>query len=228
YLGTFIVASLPLYVILGIVTGLMAILYIKTFYAVSDKFKKLGISNYFKPAIGAFVVGLVAIAFPEILSTGYGWVQLMINGNFASFPTYGLPLLFLLIMLPFAKIFVTSLTIGSGGSGGVFGPGMFIGATIGAVVGVLLHLVFPTLAPSIAPFVIIGMLAFFGGAAKVPIAMLLMVTEMTGSLQILPAAMIALAVSYLVSGKHTIYKSQIPERRERLVVQNIKLESTDI
>ncbi len=228
YLGTFVVASLPLYVILGVVTGLMAILYVKTFYTINDKFKKLGISNYLKPALGAFVVGLVAIAFPEILSTGYGWIQLMINGSFAAFPTYGLPIIFLLIMLPFAKILVTSLTIGSGGSGGVFGPGMFIGATIGTVVGILMHLAFPVLAPSIAPFVIIGMLAFFGGAAKVPIAMLLMVTEMTGSLQILPAAMIALVISYVVSGKYTIYKSQLPERRERLVAQNIKLGGTEI
>lgn len=219
YLGVFAIGSLPLYAILGAVTGIMAIFYIKAFYAIDDNFKKLGISNYFKPALGALVVGIIAIAFPEVLATGYGWIQLMINGSFSAFPTFGLPILFLLIMLVFAKIFATSLTIGSGGSGGVFGPGMFIGATIGAVVGLVLHLGFPALVPSIAPFVIIGMLAFFGGAAKVPIAMLLVVTEMTGSLQILPAAMIAVAISYLVSGKYTIYKSQIPERKEKLVVR---------
>ena len=125
-----------------------------------------------------------------------------------------LPLIALLVALPLLKILATSFSIGSGGSGGVFAPGIVIGAFVVPDVGLLLHYLLPSLAPNVAPFVIVSMLALFGAAAKAPLSVMFMVVEMTGSYQLLPAAMIAVAIAYLVSGNNTIYRAQAPTRRD--------------
>lgn len=216
YKSPFNPLRLPFYVILGVVCGYVAILYPKTFYYIKDKFMKLHINNIYKPAIGAFASGLISLAFPEVIGVGYGWIQLLINGKFSIFPTFGLPVLVIFLLLPFVKIIATAFTIGSGGSGGVFAPGMFIGASIGVSLGIIFHYLFPALVSqyNIGAFVIVGMLALFGAAGKVPIAVTLMVVEMTGSLQLLPALMIAVSISYLISGSTTIYKSQVDTQKD--------------
>ncbi|BCU66635.1 chloride channel protein [Sulfolobales archaeon HS-7] len=214
YVEPFDPLRLPLYAVLGIAAGLVGILYIKTFYKVTNIFRRLRVSNYLKPVIGAFSMGLIALVFPEVIATGYGWVDLLEFNKLNEFYTIGIPIILLLALLPFVKIIATSLTIGSGGSGGVFAPGIFIGAFLGGDIGLLFHILFPTLVPSIAPFVIIGMVSTFGGAAKAPLSVMVMVTEMTGSFQLLPGAMIAVAIAYLITGNNTIYKSQVPTRKE--------------
>ncbi len=214
YLGAFNPTDLPLYAALGVITGLFVIFYVRIFYGMQKLFKHLKIRNHVKPMIGAIGVAAIALFFPEVMGVGYGWVQIFFNLGLNSLPTYGLPLLLIVTLLPFAKIFATSFTISSGGSGGVFAPGIFIGASIGLLFGLMVNYAVPTFGISVVPFVIIGALAFMGAAGKVPISVLLMVTEMTGSMQLLPAAMVAVALSYLVSGSHTIYKSQVPTRRD--------------
>ncbi|MEM0201068.1 MAG: chloride channel protein [Candidatus Micrarchaeaceae archaeon] len=210
--NTFNPLRLPFYAILGLIAGFLAVFYIWFFYKIHDGFKKLKISNFYKPIIGAGVAGIIALLFPEVMAVGYGWIQLLINNNALAIPTFGLPLILILVMLPIAKIIATSFTVGSGGSGGVFAPGIFIGASLGFVYALILHSLLPVLFPSVAPLVIIGMLAFFGAAGKVPISVLLMVIEMTGSLQLLPAAMLAVSFSYLTSRNGTIYRSQVLSR----------------
>jgi chloride channel protein, CIC family len=127
-----------------------------------------------------------------------------------------LPLL-VLIAIPFAKILATSLSIGSGGSGGIFGPGMVIGAALGAAFWAALHSV-PALAGSVGPspaiFALVGMVAVFGSVAHAPIAMTLMVAEMTGNLAVVPPAMLALAIAAIIVGRTTIYRSQIDTRAD--------------
>ncbi|ARD85081.1 chloride channel protein [Ferroplasma acidiphilum] len=215
YLNTFNVLRLPFYAVLGLVAGLFSILYIRTFYGVRNLFKKFKIPNHFKPMIGGAIVGVIALLFPEILGTGYGWVELLEYGKFNELVTFGLPILLILVLLPFVKIIATSFTVSSGGSGGVFAPGIFIGASLGALFGVLFHMVSPGIVPAVAPFVIIGMLSFFGAAGKAPLAVILMVVEMTGSLQLLPGAMLAVSIAYIASGtKYSIYESQVEQRRD--------------
>ncbi|BBJ27933.1 chloride channel protein [Athalassotoga saccharophila] len=214
YLSPFNPVRLPMYAVLGIVAGLMAILYPKSFYYVQSRFSELKVNRYFKPAIGAAITGLIALPFPEIMASGYGWVQILMDQKFDLFPTFGMPVLVVLFAIPFIKIFATSMTIGSGGSGGLFAPGIFTGAFIGADIGIIFHFIFPAQVPTIAPFVIVGMLAFYGAAAKIPVSVILMVVEMTGGLQLLPAEMIAVSISYLVSGNHTIYHAQVPTRKD--------------
>jgi len=214
YLAPFNPIRLPMYAVLGVIAGLMAILYPKFFYYVQDKFSEWKVNRYFKPAIGAIATGLIALLFPEIMASGYGWVQILMDQKFDLLPTFGMPILLVLFAIPFIKIFATSMTIGSGGSGGLFAPGIFTGAFIGADVGIIFHLIFPIQVPTIAPFVIVGMLAFYGATAKIPVSVILMVVEMTGGLQLLPAEMIAVSISYLVSGNYTIYRAQVPTRKD--------------
>ena len=214
YTGAFNPLRLPMYAVLGLISGLVTILYVKTFYGVQSSFKRLKIPNHVKPAIGGAIAGLIALLAPEVMGEGLGWISLVEYGKFSALYSPILPVLVLIVLLPFLKIFATSFTVGSGGSGGVFAPGLFIGVYVGASVGLLFHYLFPQIVPNIAPFVIIGMMSVFAAAGKVPISVILMVTEMTGSLQLLPGAMIAVAISYLVSGNNTMYITQLPTRRD--------------
>jgi len=149
----------------------------------------------------------MGIALPQIVHTGYGWVQIAMTRD-------GLLTLSPLVLLaiPFGKIVATSVSIGSGGSGGIFGPGMVIGGMLGAVVWRLLYGVAPGLPPDPAPFVIIGMMALFGGIAHAPLAVMLMVAEMTGTLSLLAPAMIAVAISTAIVGDQSIYFAQLLDR----------------
>ncbi len=193
------------YAMLGVICGLVGILYAKSFYGTHDIFHRLKLPRWLKPAIGGLLVGLMGLVLPACLHMGYGWVQIAMSSE-ASLP------LWVVLVLPFAKILSTSLSIGSGGSGGIFGPGMVIGGMLGASFWRLLYPVFHGMPSSPAPFVIIGMIGMFGGIAHAPLAVMLMVAEMTGNLSLLAPAMIVVAISTSITGNNTIYRSQIPDR----------------
>jgi chloride channel protein, CIC family len=193
------------YIILGLAAGLIATILPQAFYSIRDLFRWLPIPAWTKPAIGGLGVGLLALRLPQVLGGGYGWIQLAING--------GLPL-FLLMTLIFAKIVALSLTVSSGGSGGVFAPSLFVGAMLGGSFAILLHQM-----PAV--FVIVGMAAVFGAAARVPIATMLMVTEMAGGYHLLVPAGLAVMISYLLQGRlssfvkyRSLYEGQVPARRD--------------
>jgi CIC family chloride channel protein len=209
--------QIPVYMILGVVCAGVGLLYIKAFYSAKEFFDRLKVKKHIKPAIGAFAVGVLAVVLMKIipeangaaglgaLSMGYGFIQL------ALYNALPLEIMFTLI---FAKIVMTALTIGSGGSGGVFAPGMVIGAMVGGTVGAVFAKLFPWLVPpeAVPAFVIIGMMALFGGVSKAPIAVLIMVSEMTGDYSLLFPAMVAIVGSYILTGDHSIYREQVPTR----------------
>jgi CIC family chloride channel protein len=113
------------------------------------------------------------------------------------------------------KMVGTSLTVGSGGSAGVFAPSLVIGGFIGSLVWILTNYFLPGWIPVPAPLVVVGMMAFFAGVGRAPIAVILMVSEMTGTLAILAPSMAAVALAYYITGpKYTIYKSQVLTRSE--------------
>jgi CIC family chloride channel protein len=203
--------QLAYYVVLGAVSGLGGIAYARAFYGTARAFKRLRLPAWSRPALGGLVVGLVGLVLPQVLHTGYGWVQLAMTRDelLAMSPL-------LVAAIPLGKIAATSISIGSGGSGGIFGPGMVIGGMLGALlwragIGVL-----PGMPPSPAPFVIIGMMSLFGGIAHAPLAVMLMVAEMTGSLSLLAPAMIAVAVATAIVGDETIYEAQLRDRTASL------------
>ncbi|HJJ36370.1 MAG TPA: chloride channel protein [Methanocorpusculum sp.] len=208
--------QLPLFLVLGLLAAGMGILYIKSFYGTKKIFDRMEVKwhipKYLKPVIGAAIMGLIIIAMAYIapealiagigcLGTGYGFVQLTLFNM--------LPLATLLI-LPFAKILCTSLTIGSGASGGVFAPGLSIGAFTGAAFALCLNMLFPAYVPlsSVPLFAIIGMIAMFGGVSHAPFAILIMVIEMTGSLTVLIPAILAVIICCLLMRNITIFKQQ--------------------
>jgi CIC family chloride channel protein len=197
------------YVVLGLLCGLIGWLYARGFYGLTHVFHRLGLPKWVKPGIGGLLVGLIGLAVPQALGMGYGWVQVsMDRSGLLSLP------LWVILLLPFAKILATGLSIGSGGSGGIFGPGMVIGASVGATVWRLSYHVLPGVPATPAPFVIVGMMALFGGIAHAPLAVMLMVAEMTGNLSMLAPAMIAVGISSIVVGDATIYTSQVNTRAD--------------
>ena len=199
-------ATLVWYAALGLLAGIVGVIYVRAFYGTRDAFHKIPVPPHVKPAIAGIVVGLIAMRFPEVLSMGYGWLQFAIEDNTAELAVGTMAALVAL------KIIATSLTIGSGGSGGVFAPGLFIGGMLGGAMWGMLHGHVPGMPTQAEPFVVVGMGALFGGIAKAPIAVMLMVTEMTGEFTMIVPAMIATSISYLVSGNVTIYESQVPTR----------------
>jgi CIC family chloride channel protein len=193
------------FVVLGIAAGVVALLVPMVFYRTRDLFRALKISVYLKPALGALILGLMAMAVPQVLAGGYGWMQAAIDGRMAA-PT--------LLVLVFAETLAMSLTISSGGSGGVFAPSLFIGAMLGGFLAAVTHL------PP-APFVVVGMAAVFAGAARVPMAALMMVTEMTGGYALLVPAALAVLLSYLIQVRfsrtlryRSLYEAQVPRRTD--------------
>ena len=213
--------QLPFFLLLGILSAGMGYLYIKTFYGTKTLFdaaeKKYRIPKFLKPVIGAGIFGLIIILLaylsPETLivgvgclGTGYGFVQLAL---------YNLLPFTVLLLLPFVKILATALTIGSGASGGVFAPGLAVGGFLGGALGSGLHLLFPELvgASAIPVFVVIGMIAVFGSVSHAPVAVLLMVLEMTGSFDLAIPAVLAVTAATVLLKNHTIFQEQRISRK---------------
>jgi H+/Cl- antiporter ClcA len=203
-------AQLIWFALIGVLAGLVGLLYAKSFFGMADLFHHSHLPRWVNPAIGGLLVGAIGIAIPEVIGTGYGWVQTSLGHGLLSIP------LWIVLLLPFARIVATGLSIGSGGSGGFFGPGLVIGAFLGASVWRLFEPVFPSMGHSPAPYVIVGMMACFGGISRAPLAVMLMVAEMTGSLSILTAAMVAVGISWLIVRRNddTIYRSQLKTRAD--------------
>lgn len=214
----------PIYIAVSLFAAFFGIIYIKTFYMVHGLFKRLNISPYIKPAIGGLVTGLIGLYLPGVLGMGYGYIQLAIDEKIA------LSVIFLLII---GKILATSFSIGSGGSGGVFAPSLVIGSMIGAFIGHFFKYLLPNVVVQPAAFVLVGMAAFVAGVAKTPVAAILMVLEMTGSYNLLPALVISAALTYYLTGNYSIYSEQVATRAEspahRMemsidVLKNVKVE----
>ncbi len=198
--------TLPFYAVLGFACALLGVVYIKCFYGLRDHFfRKIAIPPHLKPAIGGLLLGGLAYYFPQVLGGGYGWIQMSLNGQMA---------VNLMLTLCLVKIAATSFTISSGGSGGVFAPSLFIGAMLGGVFGHVLHQTLPEIITQPTSFVLVGMGAFFAGAANVPISALILVSEMAGNYQLLAPMMLVSAIAYLFTRRWTIYEKQVMNRKE--------------
>jgi H+/Cl- antiporter ClcA/CBS domain-containing protein len=198
------------FAIIGVLGGLIGLLYAKGFYGIAAMSAGVHLPPWLKPAIGGVMVGGIALVIPEVLGTGYGWVQQSLDQRLLSLP------LWIVLILPFARILATGLSIGSGGSGGIFGPGLVIGAFIGASVWRLFEPIVPSMGHNPAPYVIVGMMCCFGGISRAPLAVMLMVAEMTGNLSLLAPAMIAVGLAWFIVRRSddTIYRSQLKSRAD--------------
>jgi CIC family chloride channel protein len=196
------------------VVVVLAMLYTRTFYGLTALFRRIPITPKVRPAIGAFLTGVVGLLLffsfgqnPDVLAVmafGYGILQKAFTDP-SGMAT-------ILIAVAIGKLITTSLTIGSGGSGGVFGPSMVIGGCAGAAVGLGLHAISPWLAPQPAAFAIVGMAGFFAAAAKTPFSTLVIVGEMTGDYNLILPALFVCTLAFLLSDEQSLYQAQVESR----------------
>jgi CIC family chloride channel protein len=156
------------------------------------------IPEYIKPAIGGIFIGLIGLYSLDLLGVGYGDVFWMSEMSIDQALLGDIALQALLVLL-ILKVIATSLTLGSGGSGGVFAPSLFIGAMLGGVIGTVAHNLFPGETASMGAYVLVGMAAVFSGTARAPITAIIMLFEMTMDYRIILPLMIAVVISTIVA-----------------------------
>ena len=192
------------YLVLALVLVVIGAFYIKVFYGTIhtfESFKK--IPNHIKPALGGLLTGMIGFFWPHTLAFGYGFAQMAINNELA------IPFL---LSLAVGKVLTTSFSIGSGGSGGVFGPSIVIGGAMGGVVGQVFHNLMPTVVTQPGAFVVVGMAGFFTAVSNTPISTIIFVSEMTNSYHLLLPSLLVCSVAYLASRRWTIFDCQVQSK----------------
>ena len=221
------------YLALGMLCGIVARLFTFMYFYIQQVFEeKLKTADIYKPAIGGLIVGMISIFMPQILGNGYDVMEQALTGQMF----WGLAFL-----LVFMKIICTSITLGSGGMGGVFAPSLFIGAMVGTAFGSSVHFIFPTLSASAETYSVVGMGAVAGAVMQAPLTNILMLFELTNDYTlILPIMATCIAASYTYQRftKHSIYMQfllnkgiNIRHGREASIMNSIKVQdvmSTDI
>ena len=221
------------YLALGVLCGIVARLFTFMYFYIQQVFEeKLKTAEIYKPAIGGLIVGMISIFMPQILGNGYDVMEQAFTGQMF----WGLAFL-----LVFMKIICTSITLGSGGMGGVFAPSLFIGAMVGTAFGSSVHFIFPTLSASAETYSVVGMGAVAGAVMQAPLTNILMLFELTNDYTlILPIMATCIAASYTYQRftKHSIYMQNLLNKginirhgREASIMNSIKVQdvmSTDI
>jgi CIC family chloride channel protein len=194
------------YLVLSLVLVGAGFLYVKCFYNTVRTFTSIKkIPNHLKPCIGGLLTGLMGFFWPHTLAFGYGYIQKVIDSSPDITVTF-------LLTLALGKILTTSFSIGSGGSGGVFGPSVVIGGAIGGVVGKIFHQFIPTVVTEPGAFVVVGMAGFFTAVSNTPISTIIFVSEMTNSYHLLLPSLLVCSVAYLAAQKWTIYECQVKNK----------------
>lgn len=207
--------ELVAYLVLAMWAAFLAMLYTRSFYAITRWFRRSPFPRKTRPAIGGLLTGVVALilyfAFGRqelvlgVLGFGYGTLQWALEAD-------GTQTVWLLLAIAVGKILTTGLTIGSGGSAGVFGPSMVIGGCGGGAMGLLFQRYWPLAAPAPTACVLVGMAGFFAAAAKTPFSTLVMVSEITGGYPLLLPALWVCVLAFMLSDTQSIYSSQVEGR----------------
>ena len=214
----------PLYVTLGVLCAVVALLFVKVLYRVEDLFDDIKLPLYLKAVFGGMILGTAGLVFQHLLGVGYGAIDLSLVQELAWW---------LMLLLIFLKILATSVTIGSGGSGGIFAPSLFLGAMTGGLFGVCVHSLFPSITASPGAYGIVGMAAIVSATTHGPITAILTLFEMTGDYKIILPLMVTCIVSSLVIQrlmKESIYTMKLIRRgvdirqgREVNILKSIKV-----
>ncbi len=196
-----------LFAVVGLLAGLVGVLFTRILYAVEDACDAVWRGpEWLRPAVGGVVLGLVLLALPQMYGVGYPVLGNAVDGRYA---------VGFLIVLMLGKMVATSLTIGIGGSGGVFAPSLFIGAMLGAGFGQTVHVLAPGMAGPVGAYGLIGMGAVFAGTARAPITAVVMLVELTGEytiiLPLMTAIVLATGISHAITGD-TIYTLKLRRR----------------
>jgi CIC family chloride channel protein len=182
----------PIYLFLGLFCAVVGVTFTRTLYKIEDLFDSFKFPEYLKAVIGGMILGTVGLVFPQILGVGYGAMDMVLMQQIAWW---------LMLLLVIVKILATSITIGSGGSGGVFAPSLFLGAMAGGFFGMVAHTLFPTVTASPGAYSIVGMGAVVAATTHGPLSAILILFEMTGDYKIILPLMLSCIVGAIASGQ---------------------------
>ncbi len=196
-------AELALYALLGVVAAFWAAGFVKLLYYVEDRFDAWRIGGWAKAALGFGLVGTIGIRYPQVFGVGYDSVDAVLSRHVPALHALALAVL---------KPLATSLTLGSGGSGGIFAPSLFTGAMLGDAFGTLAHTAFPTWTASAAAYGLVAMAAVFAAAAEAPITSIMIVFEMSSDYTIILPLMVCTVIATLLGRRllgYTIYEMKL-------------------
>lgn len=202
--------ELLLYALLGMLTATVAVAFVRVLYRVEDIFDAWKFPEYLKPIPGGLIVGAMGFFFPQLFGVGYDAISSTLRGE----GTWSL-----LLALVVLKMLATSITIGSGGSGGVFAPSLFLGAMVGGLFGLGMNQVFPTITAPAGAYAVVGMAALFSGAAHAPLTAIIIVFEMTNDYRLILPLMLTTVISTILAevlNKESIYTMKLVRRGIRL------------
>ncbi len=198
------VFALGPYAVLALCLSVGIFLFVTIFWSFHDFFQeKVKLPLWVKPAIGGILTGTLGLFLPQVLGFSYGFIQ---DG------LYNKVSLGLFLLVAIGKILATTFSIGSGGSGGVFGPSVVIGGSIGGAVGLFFHDIMPNVVPSASPFIIVGMAGFLAGSSNIPISAVIVVSEITSSYHLLLPSMMVCSLSYFLCRRWNLYRAQVKSK----------------
>ncbi len=197
-------AEMPFYLVLGLICIPVGIFYVRMFHAMkSHFFDRMRVPRMVKPAIGGLLVACLGLWMPQVYGTSWGMLQEALLGHVA---------IGAMLTIAAAKMFATAFTLQSGGSGGVFGPTLFVGGMLGGAVGQIGQMIAPDIVTQPHAYIMVGMAAFFAGVANAPLGVLLMVCEITGGYNLIAPLLMVSVVAILFSRGYTIFPSQVPDK----------------
>ncbi len=214
--------ELILYLILGLLAGLAALFFVKFFYNMEDIFDKLKMPEYYKPMLGGLLIGITGLLMYTqfghffVFGVGYGATMPVLTSSDTAWLYTGLQLAGFFLLLMFLKMLATSFTLGSGGSGGVFAPSLWMGAMLGGAFGIVVNLIFPsTMVAGYGAYALVGMAAFFSGTSRATLTAIIILFEMTSTYEIILPLMFACVAADATSrilSKETIYTLKIKRK----------------
>jgi CIC family chloride channel protein len=210
--------ELPLYVLLGAVAAVVGVAFIKGLYSLEDFWDWIPLPDWSKALFGGAVVGIVAIWLPQIMGVGYEHIEKVLNWKKNALPLDAGFLGFLLLLVA-AKIFATGTTIGSGGSGGIFAPSLFIGASLGGAFGLLANTLLPAnMVANPSAYALVAMGAVVAATTHAPLTAILIVFELTDRHTIILPLMLACILSHFIAtrlSRESIYTLKLVRRGSR-------------
>jgi CIC family chloride channel protein len=217
--------ELPFYLLLGIAAAIVALAFTRSLYWLEDLWETFRIRPWLRASVGGLLVGGIALLFPQVLGVGYEAIEQALAGNMT---------LWLLGSLIIVKILATGTTIGSGGSGGIFAPSLFLGAMTGGVIGTLVQWIFPGLAEGSGAYALVGMGAVVAGTTHAPITAILIIFELTSDYKLILPLMAACIIATLITTREmreSIYTMKLIRRgvnlmqgRELNVLKSLKVD----
>jgi len=185
--------EIAFYFVLGALAGLVSYLFIKLLYWCEDLFdNKMKLPEYINPTIGGLLVGAIALLFPQIMGVGYDTINNALYGNMVWYIAFA---------LIFIKIIATSITLGSGGSGGIFAPSLFMGAMLGFFFGNVVHSLFPDVTATPGAYALVAMGGLVAGTTRAPITAIIIVFELTNDYSIILPLMVTCIISVILSAR---------------------------